>query len=143
MNVQNTNKPYSEEGFALMGAAFEVHKEMGGGLLEEIYQECLELELGMQGIPFQSKQTLATFYKDRELLKKYVPDLVVHEGILVELKAVKQLVPEHEAQLMNYMRIAKKPVGYLINFGPIEKVEWKRFVISEFLQHKHQRQSAV
>ena len=140
MNVQNTNKPYSEEGFALMGGAFEVHKEMGGGLLEEIYQECLELELGMQGIPFQSKQTLATFYKDRELLKKYVPDLVVHECILVELKAVKQLVPEHEAQLMNYMRIAKKTVGYLINFGPTEKVEWKRYVISEFLQH--QRQSA-
>ena len=64
---------------------------------------------------------------------RYIPDLLVFEAIVVELKAVASLAPEHEAQPLNYLRIAKQPVGYLINFAPIEKVEWKRFILSEFL----------
>ena len=106
-----------------MGAAFEVHNEQGGGLLEEIYQQSLEVELGLRSIPFQIKPSLKT---------KYVPDLVVAGSIVVELKAVSALAPEHEAQLINYMRITKSPVGYLINFGPLGKLEYKRFVLSEF-----------
>ena len=120
---------FSKEGYALMAAAFEVHNEQGGGMAEEVYQESLELELGDQGIPFVPKQELVIYYKGRQLKKRYVPDLYVHDGIVVELKAVSALAPEHEAQLINYMRIAKKRVGYLINFGPIKGVEWKRFVI--------------
>ena len=61
--------------------------------------------------------------------KRYLPDLYVYNGIVVELKSVQALAPDHEAQVLNYMRIAKKNVGYLINFGPIKGVEWKRFVI--------------
>ncbi|MBP85603.1 MAG: GxxExxY protein [Planctomycetaceae bacterium] len=127
------DKPYSSEGYALMGAAFEVHREMGGGLLEEICQESFEIELSDRDIPFHAKRELQVFYKNRQLKKRYVPDLVVHDEIVVELKAVSALVSDHEAQLINYMRITCSPVGYLINFGPIAKVEWKRFVLSEFV----------
>ena len=74
------------------------------------------------------------FYKGRELNKRYVPDLFVLAGIVVELKAVSQLLPEHEAQLINYMRITKQPVGYLINFGHKDALEWKRFILSEFIK---------
>ncbi len=121
--------PFKDEGYQLMAAAFEVHTQLGGGLAEEIYQESLELELADRRIPFRARQELATFYKGRELKKRYVPDLYVCEGMVVELKAVSQLLPEHTAQLMNYMRLTKKRVGYLINFGPLKAVEWKRFII--------------
>ena len=124
-----SNQLFSKEGYDLMAAAFAVHDELGGGLAEEIYQESLELELSDRGIPFRSKQELAVFYKGRELKKRYIPDLYAFDGIVVELKSVSTLAPEHEAQLINYMRIAKMRVGYLINFGLIKGVEWKRFVI--------------
>ena len=127
--MQNDDTLFSKEGYALMAAAFEVHNELGGGLLEDIYQESLELELGDRGLPFVPKSELLIYYKGRLLKKRYIPDLYVHDGMVVELKSVSALTPEHEAQLINYMRIAKKRVGYLINFGPIKGVEWKRFVI--------------
>ena len=116
-----------------MGAAFEVYNEQGYGLAEEIYQESLEIELELRGIPFSSKKELRCFYKGRELKKRYVPDLSVFVGLVVELKAVSQLLPEHEAQLINYMRITKQPVGYLINFGHKDTLEWKRFILSELI----------
>lgn len=127
-------KPFAQEGYEIMAAVFEVHRELGGGLLEEIYQQSLEIELELRGIPFVPCCELRVYYKNRELRKRYIPDFLVHEEVLVELKALKQLIPEHEAQLINYMRITRKPVGYLANMGPIAKVEWKRFVLSEFLQ---------
>lgn len=133
MSGDDTDKPFAEEGYALMAAAFEVHNIQGGGLLEEIYQQSLEIELELRGIPFLSKAELKVFYKDRPLKKTYIPDLLVHSRIMVELKYVSSLVPEHEAQLLNYMRITRHPVGYLINFAPLGKIEWKRFVLSEFL----------
>ena len=126
-------QPFSEEGYALMGAAFEVHNEIGGGLAEEIYQQSLEIELELRGIPFWSKHEIPVFYKQRELKKRYIPDLVAFEKVIVELKSVSALLPEHEGQLMNYMRVSKSPIGYLINFGPIGKLEYKRFILSEFL----------
>lgn len=129
-----SEKPFAEEGYALMGAAFEVHNVLGGGLLEEIYQQSLEIELELRHIPFRRKQELEVYYKDRELEKKYVPDLHVVERIVVELKSVSALTRDHEAQLLNYMRITRSPVGYLINFGPIGKLGYKRFILSEFLE---------
>jgi GxxExxY protein len=125
---------YKDEGYKFMGAAFEVYNEQGSGLSEEIYQESLELELESRGIPFCAKQELKCFYKGRELRKRYVPDLFVCAGIVVELKAVSQLLPEHEAQLFNYLKITKLPVGYLINFGHKDTLEWKRFILSEFIK---------
>lgn len=117
-----------------MNAAFEVYNEQGYGLAEEIYQESLEIELEGRRISFRSKQELKCFYKGRELNKRYIPDLFVFDGLVVELKSVSQLLPEHEAQLINYLRITKQPVGYLINFGHKEKLEWKRFILSEFIK---------
>lgn len=117
------------EGYALMGAAFEVHRVVGGGLLEEVYQECMELELKRRNIPYVARQALPVFYKGRELRKCYIPDLYVHEGIVVELKSASALIPEHEAQLINYMRLSQKHVGYLINFAPLDKIEWRRFIL--------------
>jgi GxxExxY protein len=128
------DKPFAQEGYEIMASVFEVHRELGGGLLEEIYQQSLEVELELRGIPFVPCQELRVFYKNRKLRKRYIPDFLIHGQVLVELKAMKQLVPEHEAQLMNYMRITRKPVGYLVNMGPIAKVEWKRVVLSEFLE---------
>jgi GxxExxY protein len=125
----------SEEGYALMGAAFEVHRELNGGLSEEIYQESLEWELGLKEIPFQAKSELKVYYKGHLLNKRYIPDLHVFGELVVELKAVKALTAEHEQQLLNYMHITKKPIGYLINFGP-PSVEWKRFIIKEYIPQK-------
>ena len=122
---------YKDEGYRLMGAAFEVYNENGSGLLEEIYQESLEIELALRGIRFRAKQELAVFYKGRELQKRYIPDLHVFGGMIVELKAVTELAPEHEAQVLNYLRIARQPVGYLINFAHRNTLQWKRFVLSE------------
>jgi GxxExxY protein len=74
---------------------------------------------------------LAVYYKNTQLVTAYKPDLFVYQAIVVELKAVKELVPDHEAQLFNYMRISRQPVGYLINFGRKSELEWKRYKISD------------
>lgn len=132
-------KPFAEEGYAIMGAAFEVHRELGGGLLEEIYQQALEIEFELREIPYLTDEELRIYYKTRLLRKRYVPDFLVYGRVLVEIKSLKQLIPEHEAQLINYMRITRQPIGYLINFGPIAKVEWKRFILSEFIDQTADR----
>ena len=107
---------YKDEGYKLMGAAFEVYNQHGYGLGEEIYQESMEIELELRGIEFQSKQELICYYKDRQLKKRYVPDLFAYGSIVAELKAVSALAPEHEAQLINYLSLTRQPVVYLINF---------------------------
>ena len=121
-----------EEGYALVGAAMEVYNNLGFGLLEEIYQEALEIELTERKIEFVAKQPIKTFYKSVELRKKYIPDFIVFGELIIELKSVSALNSEHKAQLMNYMRLTRKPVGYLINFGVAERLVWERIVISKF-----------
>ena len=122
---------FKEEGYRLMGAAFEVYNRLGYGMAEEVYQQSLEVELRLRGIPFESKHELTVFYKGHELETRYKPDLLVYDGIVVELKAVAELISDHEAQLFNYMRIARKRVGYLLNFGRKGELEWKRFILSD------------
>ena len=124
---------YKDEGYKLMGAAFEVYNEQGYGLGEEIYQESFEMELESRGIRFEPKHELFCFYKGRQLNKRYIPDAFVFESIVVKLKAVTALAPEHEAQLINYLRLTRQPVGYLINFGHKISLEWKRLILSEFI----------
>lgn len=118
-----------QEGYDLMGAAFEVYNVLGYGLAEEIYQQSLEIELQLRKIPFQSKAEIQVAYKGRTLSAHYRPDLLVFQEIVIELKAVKVLAAEHAAQLFNYLRICCKNVGYLINFGAANELEWKRFVL--------------
>lgn len=121
--------PLQEEGYKFMAAVFAVHNELGGGLDLTVYQESLEAELYDQSIPFDAKPPLTLHYKGHPLATPYHPDLLVYGAILVELKAVYQLLPEHEAHLFNSMRLAQKRVGYLINMGPLKKVEWRRYVV--------------
>jgi len=116
-----------------MGAAFEVYNDGGYGLLEEIYQECLEIELEMRGISYRPKEEIKCYYKGRQLNKRYIPDFFVFGCLDVELKAVTELAQEHEAQLINYMRISRRPVGYLVNFGHKDTLEWKRFILSDLM----------
>lgn len=118
-----------QEGYDLMGAAFEVYNVLGYGMSEEIYQQSLEIELGLRNIPYQSKAELEVAYKEQTLTTVYRPDLLVFEEIVAELKAVITLAPEHEAQLFNHMRISKKKVGYLINFGESNELQWKRIAL--------------
>ena len=118
-----------QEGYNLMGAAFEVYNVLGYGTAEEIYQQSLEIELGLRSIPLQSKTELGVSYKEHQLTTFYRPDLLVYDEIIVELKAVKEFASDHEAQLFNYMKISKKKVGYLINFGSANELQWKRIVL--------------
>jgi len=128
-----TTEIFKDQGYKLMGAAFEVYNDRRYGMAEEVYQESLEIELEIRDIPFVAKEELTCFYKGRELKRRYVPDLFVFGSIVVELKAVTQLLPEHEAQLINYLRLTRRPVGYLINFGHKDSLEWKRMIFSEFI----------
>ena len=116
-----------QEGYDFMAAAFEVYNDMGNGYTEDIYQEALELELTSRRLPYQAHAELAIRYKGQPLRKKLRPDLLVFFDIVVELKAVSTFTSEHEAQLLNYLKATAKPVGYLVNFGCREKLEWKRF----------------
>jgi len=100
-------------------------------MAEEVYQQSLEIELSLRGIPFQVKQPLAIDYKKHRLETCFKPDLLVYGEIVVELKAVAELIADHEAQLFNYLRITKMRVGYLINFGRKQELQWKRYVMSD------------
>ncbi|MSU24444.1 MAG: GxxExxY protein [Opitutus sp.] len=119
---------HDADGYALIGACFEVYNEMGNGYLEDVYQENLEMELTDRKIPFVAQPKLPIFYKGRPLRKQYEADLLVLDKIIVELKAVKVLLPEHEAQLLNYLKATGSRVGYLVNFGAFPKLDWKRRV---------------
>ena len=116
---------YKDECYAIQGAVFEVYKEMGCGFLESVYQECLEKELKGRVVPFESQKWLSLSYKGEPLEQKYKADLVCYGTIVVELKAVKALLPEHQAQLINYLKAAGIEVGLLVNFGN-SKLEYKR-----------------
>ena len=120
-----------EEGYQLIGAAFEVYNQLGYGMAEEVYHQSLKIELELRNIPYLSKPKLTMSYKGCELTTHYEPDILAFDAIVVELKAVRELISEHEAQLFNYMRISRQPVGYLINFGQKDELVFKRFVLSD------------
>jgi len=130
MSNETTDTPLQQEGYDLMGAIFEVYNELGFGLSEDIYQESLEMELADRNIPFLSQDEIPVYYKTRRLKKKFRLDLLTHGEIVVELKACKDLLPEHEAQLINYLRLTRKRVGYLANFGSPKALQWQRIVIN-------------
>ena len=102
--------------YRIIGAAMSVHSELGSGLLEPLYQEAFSIELKEKGIPNEREKEVKCYYKKYLLEKTYKVDILV-ENIILELKSVKELLPEHRAQLFNYMRLTKSPVGLLINFG--------------------------
>lgn len=120
---------HREESYRIMGACFEVYKEKGCGFLEAVYQECLELELADQAIPFRAQQKLQLNYKGRPLKQTYEPDFVCHDKIILEIKAVSSLTGEHRAQVQNYLRATGHRLGLLVNFGHYPKVESERIAL--------------
>jgi len=119
---------FKEEVFAIVGAAIEVHRELGPGFLEAVYQEAMEVELRERGIPFEAQKPLRISYKGKMLNKEYCADLVCYGQLIVELKALDRLSGNEEAQILNYLKATGLRVGVLINFGSHGKLEWKRFV---------------
>ncbi len=120
---------YKEESYLIQGAIFEVYREMGSGFLEAVYQECLEIEFENKNIPFVSQPMLKLKYKKKDLKKSYKPDLICFNKIIVELKGVKAIANEHQAQVLNYLKATEFKLGLIVNFGAYPKVEVKRIVL--------------
>ena len=112
-----------------MQACIEVHKHMGPGLLEKVYETCLMREFHLRGIKAQAQVSLPLTYKGMELDKSYSIDILVEDEIVLELKAAENMLPVFEAQLISYLRLSGKQVGYLVNFNvPLMKHGIKRYV---------------
>ena len=122
---------------AIIGAAMEVHKELGSGFLEAVYQEALEREFRDQEIPFQAQPTVQISYKGLPLNKTYQPDFVCFDSVVVELKALGNLSGTEAAQMINYLKATGMNVGLLLNFG-LKTLEFKRFVCSESMDQSNQ-----
>ena len=120
---------FKEECYAIQGAVFEVYREMGCGFLEAVYQECLEKELSSRGVPFVAQNELQLTYKGEALQQTYKPDLICYEEIIVELKAVKEVGPEHKAQVINYLKANGIKLGLLVNFGTYPKASITRLAL--------------
>lgn len=123
----NDEMLYKDEVYAIQGAIFEVYKILGNGYKEEVYQQCLERELTLRGIPFEAKKELKIYYKGEAIEKTYIPDLWCYGSIIVELKAVSVLTDEHTAQLDNYLRMTNCKLGLLVNFGSYPRATVKRW----------------
>lgn len=114
----------------VIGAAIDVHREMGPGLLESMYQKCMEVELKLRGISFQPRSNVPLVCKGHAVGDDLVMDLYLPDKLVVELKAVDKLIPIHEAQLLTYLRLSKTHFGLLINFNvPVLKDGLKRMVL--------------
>ena len=120
------NLIFEEETYAIRGAIYEVYKTLGDGFLEGVYQEAMERELEARGIPFKSQADIKIAYKGRQLHQTYRADIICFDKIILELKAVRQLLPEHQAQLQNYLRATGMKLGLLVNFCCHEGVEIRR-----------------
>ena len=120
---------YERESYDIRGAILEVYKEKGCGFLEPVYQECLEKELRLRGLPFVSQCELRLTYKGEPLTQTYKADLICHDKIIVELKAVKEIAPEHRGQVFNYLKATGLRLGLLVNFGHHPQVEIERIVL--------------
>ena len=127
----------------IIGAAIEVHKALGPGLLESAYQACLAFELRERGLRVQEQEQLPVVYKSIHLDCGYRMDLVVEESIVVEIKAVEQLAPIHQAQLLSYLRISGKRVGLLINFHARFLKQGLKRIVNEFPDSAVSAYSAV
>ena len=118
---------YKKETFDIVGAAMDVHRTLGCGFLESVYQEALEIELTFRSIPHVSQQPIEIWYKNQYLTKYFIADLVCYNEIIVELKAVSEITSIHEAQIINYLKATKKELGIIINFGT-DSLEYKRYL---------------
>lgn len=110
---------YEQESYAIRGAIYDVHKNMGTGFLEKVYQECLEKEFLLRDIPFEREKRFLLDYKGRTLQQTYIADFVCYDKIIVECKAVSELQEVHKAQLINYLVASNLRLGFLVNFSEL------------------------
>ena len=129
MSEDKSTLIYAEEVFRIQGAVFEVYRTMGAGFLEGVYQECLALEFAKREIPFVGLPRLTLQYKSIHLRQGYVADFVCFERVIVELKAARDLAPEHRAQLINYLRATGLKLGLLVNFGTTPRAQVVRIAL--------------
>lgn len=118
-----------KESYAIRGAIFEVHREMGSGFLEAVYRECLAREFQVREIPFLQEKELSLLYKGAPLRQTYRADFICFDVIIVEVKCVRTLQAEHRAQVLNYLRISGLRLGLLANFGSFPKATVERLVL--------------
>ena len=116
---------FKEESYKIIGAAMEVHRLLGCGFVEPVYQEALEKEFVLRGIPYEREKELCVSYKGSQLSKTFKADFVCYGKIILELKAVKEFADEHYAQIYNYLRASGLDLGLLINFGSAS-IEFER-----------------
>lgn len=117
MQREITKKYLDELTYEVIGAAIEVHKIMGRGLLESVYHECMKVELKLRNISFLSEHKILAIFKDHALKVDFRCDLLVENCLIIELKATNEMHPIFEAKLLNYMNLLKIPKGILINFN--------------------------
>ena len=118
---------FKEESYKIIGACMEVHKTLGCGFLESVYQEALAIEFRHQRIPFEQEKELTITFKGIKLDRKYYADFVCYGKIILETKAVKELCDNHRAQIINYLKATKMKLGLLVNFGE-PSLKYERFV---------------
>jgi GxxExxY protein len=128
--MANHNKEkLNEISSIVVAAAIDVHKEMGPGLLESVYQHCLVKEFRLRDMPTEVTVSIPLKYKGFYLNKDYVADIIVDQEVILELKAVEGILPVHEAQIISYLKLADKRLGFILNFNvPLMKNGIKRFV---------------
>jgi GxxExxY protein len=121
-----------DEVYAIVGAAMEVFNHLGPGFLEPIYQEAMEIETIDRQIPTKPQHELVVRCKGKRLKKFYIADLICYDQVIVEIKAIDNLTPREESQLINYLKATGMKVGLLINFGSHGKLEWRRLIFTEY-----------
>ena len=121
-----TDLIYKQESYKIVGACMEVYNDLGSGFLETVYQEALAREFAAKEIPYVEQWGIDVYYKGDLLNKKFFADFICFNEIIIEIKAMEALVPVHEAQLINYLKATKKPLGLLVNFGG-PSLQYKRF----------------
>jgi len=120
--------PYKEECYNIIGFAMEVHSELGNGFLEPVYQEALSVVLTENGIPHEREKLLKINFRGKVLKKKYVADFVCYNSIILELKAMDAIHPDHLAQVINYLKVTRFKLGLIINFGA-KSLQYKRVIL--------------
>ena len=119
---------YKDESYAIIGACFAVYMDKGCGFHEPVYHECLEIELDLQGIPFLSKPPRTLQYRGRTLVQTFSSDFICYDKVILEIKAVSELIDEHRAQVLNYLSVAGCKLGLLVNFGHYPRMEYERLL---------------
>lgn len=117
---------YEKESYEIIGCCFEVYKDKGCGFTESVYQECLEIEFEHQGIPFVSQPKIQLSYRNKLLNQYFRPDFICFGKIILEIKAVSNLIDEHRSQVLNYLNATNFDLALLANFGHYPKIERER-----------------